>query len=286
MDNKKGYVGVEDGANYLKRLYVGINNTARRIIKGYVGVDGVAKLCYLIVTKVSYITSLTASFTEKVIPLHQPYGDFPITGKSGCIDFWFDSTATAKHDSKKKYFDYPWCAYADQNPALYGTYGYAQDLLAKHWYETGKSKKLNTGTLTKNSICEKEENHSLQHVRRPEVITLTASETEGHEGKSFVDVCDSKGNLLKAFDASGTYNIYPGMTLVFHARFDSGLGSDNGGNYACKVTVDGKVLGYRGASYWKVPDNIKAIKVTLAVDNHIEPLLAQSWIVTATTTKI
>ena len=243
-------------------------------------------LCYRLTNKVFYSTSLTASFTEKEIAPGQQYGSFPISSKSGRVDFWFDTTTTAKKDSKKKYIDYPWCAYADRNPELYNSYGYAQDLLAKHWYETGSSAGLKTGTLTATSVCAKDVSHTLQHVYRPDAIALTATETEGYEGKSFVDVYNSKNTMLVAFDKSGTYTIYPGMTLVFHARYDSGLGSDDGGNHACKVTIDGTVVGYRGASYWKVPDNIKAVKVTLAVDDHASPLFSQSWIITVKTTKL
>ena len=286
MDNKKGYVGVEDGANYLKRLYVGINDVARRIIKGYVGVDGVARLCYLLATRVKYQTELTASFAEKIIPVGQAYGAFPIAANNNRIDFWFNSTATAKNDTKKKYVDYPWCAYADANPSVYASYGYSQDLLAKHWYETGAAAGLSLGIITSDMICDTDIDHTLGHAYRPKSIAFTASQTEGTSGKSFVDVCDSKGTVLKAFTESGTYTIYPGMTLIFHARYNEGLGSDDGGNHACKVIIDGVVKGYRGATYWKVPNNIKAVKVNLEIDDHINPLLSQSWIITVTTTKL
>lgn len=289
MDNKKGYAGVEDGASYLKRLYVGINDTARRIIKGYVGVDGIARLCYLLATKVKYVTSLTASFTEKVVPVGQPYGSFPITAKDNRVDFWFDPTATAKNDKKKKYVDYPWCAYADANPSIYSSYGYSQDLLAKHWDTTGASKKLSLGSITENTICKSEEEHTLQHAycaRKIKVVIATKSESGS---KSMAEVFDSNGNSLKEFfgedtEKSATYYVYPGMKMKLYARHGSGFDGIGDDGSACAVTIDGVKKISMGTYTYTIPNNVSQLTLNLSNDTHAD--LGYSFRVTLSTSKI
>ena len=291
MDNKKGYAGVEDGASYLKRLYVGINDVARRIIKGYVGVDGVARLCYLLATRVKYQTELTASFAEKIIPVGQAYGAFPIAANNNRIDFWFNSTATAKNDKKKKYVDYPWCAYADANPSVYASYGYSQDLLAKHWDTTGASQKLSLGSITENTICETEEEHTLQHAycaRKIKVVIATKSEP-ADSGLPFAEVFNSKGVSQKSFmgtddEKNATYYVYPGMTMKLYARWNQGFGSIGSDGSACSVVIDGtKVLG-KGTYTYTIPNNVSQLTLSLSNDLHAD--FSGSYRVTMSTTKI
>lgn len=291
MDNKKGYVGVEDGANYLKRLYVGINDVARRIVKGYVGVDGVARLCYLLATKVKYQTALTTSFTEKIVPIGQTYGAFPITANSNRVDFWFDPTATAKNDKKKKYVDYPWCAYADANPSVYASYGYSQDLLAKHWDTTGASKKLDLGSITESTICDIEEEHTLQHAycaRKTKVVIATKSESANTD-YPFAEVFDSKGTLIKSIygtddEKNATYYVYPGMTLKLYARWIRGFGSVGSDGSACSITIDGTTYPGKGTRTYVIPNNVSQLTLNLSNDLHSD--LSNSYRVTLSTTKI
>lgn len=291
MDNKKGYVGVEDGANYLKKIYVGVHDVARRIVKGYVGVDGVARLCYLLATKVKYVTALSASFTEKIVPIGQAYRDFPIATNSNRVDFWFDPAATAKNDKKKKYVDYPWCAYADANPSVYASYGYSQDLLAKHWDTTGASQKLSLGSITENTICETEEEHTLQHAycaRKIKVVIATKSES-ADSGSPFAEVFNSKGVSQKSFMGTGdekdaTYYVYPGMTMKLYARWIQGFGSIGSDGSACSVVIDGtKVLG-KGTYTYTIPNNVSQLTLSLFKDPHVD--FSCSYRVTMSTTKI
>lgn len=291
MDNKKGYAGVEDGASYLKRLYVGINDVARRIIKGYVGVDGVARLCYLLATRVKYQTALTISFAEKIVPIGQPYGDFPIATNSNRVDFWFDPATTAKNDKKKKYVDYPWCAYADANPSVYASYGYSQDLLAKHWDTTGASQKLSLGSITENTICETEEEHTLQHAycaRKTKVVIATKSES-ADTNYPFAEVFDSKGTLIKSIygtdnEKNETYYVYPGMTLKLHAIWRKGLSDVGSDGSACSVTIDGTTYPGIGTRTYVIPNNVSQLTLNLSNDTHID--LSNSYRITLSTTKI
>lgn len=289
MDNKKGYAGVEDGASYLKRLYVGINDTARRIIKGYVGVDDVARLCYLLATKVKYQSAQTMLFAEKIVPIGQPYGDFPIAENSNRVDFWFDPAATAKNDKNKKYVDYPWCAYADANPSVYASYGYSQDLLAKHWDITGESQKLDLGGITENTICKIEEEHTLQHAytaRKIKVVIATKSESSSY---SMAEVFDSKGNSLKEFfgideEKSATYYVYPGMKMKLYARHGSGFTGIGDDGSACAVTIDGVKKINQGTYTYTIPNNVSQLTLNLSNDLHAD--LGYSFRVTLSTTKI
>lgn len=128
------YVGVDNKARKAKKMYVGVDGKARKIKKVYIGVDGKARLCYssgetVIIT---YSSSLSLSYTSKTIESGTAYGSFPLTANSNRVDFWFESGATAKHDSSKSYASYPWCAYADANSDLYSAYGYNQGRLAQH----------------------------------------------------------------------------------------------------------------------------------------------------------
>lgn len=289
MENKKGYVGVEDGANYLKRLYVGINDVARRIIKGYVGVDGIARLCYLLATRVKYETALTTSFTEKIAPVGQPYGSFPITAKDNRVDFWFDPTATAKHDSKKKYVDYPWCAYADANATVYDSYGYAQDLLAKHWDTTGASQKLSLGTITEDTLCNKDIDHTLQHAYCARKIKVTIATKSEHSSYSMAEVFDSNGNSLIEFfgkdeEKSATYYVYPGMKMKLYARHKSGFNGVGDDGSACAVTIDGVKKINMGTYTYTIPNNVSQLTLNLSNDTHAD--LGYSFRVTLSTTKI
>lgn len=275
MDNKKGYVGVEDGANYLKRLYVGINDVARRIVKGYVGVDGVARLCYLLATKVKYVTSLTASFTEKVVPVGQPYGSFPITAEDNRVDFWFDPTATAKYDSQKKYVDYPWCAYADANATVYDSYGYAQDLLAKHWDTTGASKKLNLGVITEDTVCSKEIDHTLQHVSKPRKIPVIVADASQTSSQYFAQLLDSTSTSLKTWtgtdaEKSTSVNAYPGMKIKLFARYEEGLLGVGDDGSACLININGTQVMKKGTYTYTVPDDISNIYLNVSVDDHYD----------------
>ena len=143
------FVGIGNKARRAIKLLVGVKDKARRITKVYVGVNDVAQLCYeAIKVTVSYVTSLTASYTTKEIWFGDKYSLPTITpSNSSREDFWFKPDATAKNDSKKKYIDYPWCAYADANSSVYKSYGYSQDLLAKHWNETGRAAGYSKGDV-------------------------------------------------------------------------------------------------------------------------------------------
>lgn len=292
MNNKKGYVGVEDGANCLKKIYVGVHDMAHRIIKGYVGVDGVARLCYLFVTKVKYITTLSSSFIEKMVPIGQPYGDFPISENSNRVDFWLENPeTTARFDSSKSYKDYPWCIYADKNLELYRTYGYAQDLLAKHWDTVGANNKWSLGSVTKDTICTKEEEHTLHHmycVRKTKVVIATKSEN-ALDNYPFAEVFDSKGTLIKSIygtddEKNATYYVYPGMTLKLYARWIQGWGSVGSDGSACSITIDGTTYPGKGTRTYVIPNNVSQLTLNLSNDLHSD--FSNSYRVTLSTTKI
>lgn len=291
MNNKKGYVGVEGGANHLKQIYVGVHDMAHRVIKGYVGVNGVARLCYLLITKVKYQTTLTMSFTEKIVSIGQAYGAFPITVNSDRVDFWFDPASTAKYDKNKKYVDYPWCAYADANPSVYTSCGYSQDLLAKHWDITGASEELSLGSITESTICKTGEEHTLQHTycaRQTKVAIATGSES-ADANYPFAEVFDSKGTLLKSIygtdDEKNTiYYVYPGMTLKLYARQLQSQGSVGSDDSACSITIDGITYPGEGIQTYIIPNN--ASQITLNLSNDVHDDLSNSYQVTLLTTKI
>lgn len=287
---KKFYRGINNKATEMKKFYIGVGNKAKRVVKMYIGIDNVAKICYeLTKVTISYVTNLTSSFTSKTIYIGDKYTVPTITpSNSNREDFWFKSDATAKNDSKKKYIDYPWCAYADANPNIYQLYGYSQDMLAKHWNEIGRAIGLSKGDAA-SQLCLTEENHTLQHVYRPKVVTITATASEGSYSKSFANIHNSSNSILYDFISTGagyssTQNAYPGMYLVLHARHASGAANVGSDGSACAVKINGTKVSGRGEYAYKIPNDVKAIKVVLSVDDHWDG--GESWIVSVTTTKL
>lgn len=287
---KKFYRGINNKATEMKKFYIGVGNKAKRVVKMYIGIDNVAKICYeLAKVTISYVTNLTSSFTSKTIYIGHKYPIPTITpSNSNREDFWFKSDATAKNDSKKKYIDYPWCAYADANPNVYKLYGYSQDMLAKHWNETGRAVGYSKGDVA-SQTCLTEEDHTLQHVYRSKVVKITATASESSSSKSFANIHNSKNNILYNFISTGsnyssTQNAYPGMYLILQARHVDGLSNVGSDGSACAVKIDGKKVSGRGEYTYKIPDDIKSIKVVLSIDNHWDG--GQSWVVSVTTTKL
>lgn len=287
---KKFYIGVQDKAHQMKKGYIGIDGKARQIKKIYIGINNIAKLCYeRIKTKITYLSNLTLSFNTKEIYSGEKYLLPSITPtNSNREDFWFKSDATAKNDSKKKYIDYPWCAYADANSSVYNSYGYSQDMLAKHWNETGRAAGYSKGDAA-SQLCLTEENHTLQHVYRPKVVTITATASQTSHSRSFANIHNSSNSILYAFISDGegysnTQNAYPGMYLILHARHEDGLLGVGSDGSACAVKINGTKVSGRGEYAYKIPNDIKAIKVVLGVDDHWDG--GESWVVTVTTTKL
>lgn len=282
------YRGIKNIARIFKRMYIGVNNKARPIRKAYIGIDGIARLCFETQKViVSYVTSLTSSFSSKTVYVGDLYPTSPTVtpANSNRVDFWFPANATAKKSTSKKYIDYPWYAYADANSDLYTKYGYAEDLLAKHWNETGKSKGLSLGDAA-TLRCLTEEDHIVQHVYRPKAITLTAKHsTEAYSGYSYVTIKNSKGNTLQTFSTTGaaatnTYTVYPGMKITITSRYWAGISESRTTSF---IKLNGTTVVNGAGSYtYTVPTDIKAMTISLIEDDH---LLGQSWQITATTTK-
>ena len=290
---KNIYIGIANKAHQIAKGFIGIDNKARRIKKIYIGVNNIAKLCYNALVTISYVTSLTANYTSKEMWLYDKYSLPTLTPtNSNRVDFWFDPSATAKNDSKKKYIDYPWCAYADANSSVYSSYGYAQDLLAKHWDTTGASKNLSLGTVTTNTICEKKEDHTLQHTycaRKIKVVIAAKSEAALTD-LPFAEAFDSKGVSQKTFmgtddEKNTTYYVYPGMKMKLYAKWDKGFGSVGSDGSACSVTIDGvKVLAGIGTYTYTIPNNVSQLTLNLSNDLHTD--FSSSYRVTMSTTKI
>ena len=281
---RKIYRGINNRANEMKRFYIGVGNKARRAIKIYVGIDDIARLCYKSVrVTISYITNLKASFTSKVIYTGEKYIVPTISpANSQREDFWFDPSATAKHDKSKKYIDYPWCAFADINSYAYEECGYAQDLLAQHYRRYNKT---DNGDIT-SSICEKDENHSLQHVYVSKYVTVTGTAPEITESNDFATIYNSKNEIVDRFWAWNDWSstVYPGMVIQFHARHSDGLANVGSDGSACWVKINGNKVSQRGSYYYKIPNNTTSIKISLNVDYHWDG--GQSWQITVTTTEI
>lgn len=280
------FSGIDNVAQKGKKAYIGIDGIARKVKKMYIGVENIARLCYQAFIKVTYQSDLDMSFTEKEIEEEgDVYGDFPITSDSNRVDFWFHPETLATNDPGKKYVDYPWCAYADLYSDLYQQMGYREDYLAQHWNENGISEGRSLGTLTSSSICEKQEDHTLYHVYRPKVITLTGVGGTTTGIATFWEVLGSDGTSLGSqlgTVSTKTMNVYPGMTINFYARHVDGsfnVGSDGS---ACWVKIDGTTVGGRGTYAYTVPTDISAIKIVLNVDNHWDGGL--SYQITVTTT--
>ena len=74
------------------------------------------------------------------------------------------------------------------------------------------------------------------------------------------------------------------MYLILHARHADGFASVGSNGSACAVKIDGKKVSGRGEYAYKIPNDIKAIRVVLSVDDHWDG--GESWIVSVTTTKL
>ena len=290
---KRVYIGVNDKARRVKRVYLGINNIARKVKKIYIGVGNVARLCYTAFVNVTYKSSKALSFTSKEVEPETAYGAFPTisqtipSGCSGRVDFWFHPNATAKYDSSKKYIDYPWCAYADAHPDLYSQYGYAQDLLAKHWYTDGRVyTNWPLGTLTADNVCTLEDNHELQHVYRP-LRTWNANHLsiESITGAVAWEIKDSKGNVVYAQGSTALgydQSIFPGMTITAYGRWFDGLTNVGADGSACGVWlgIDGgsetkKTSGVNKTFTYTVPNNVYKVRIELLQDRHWDG--GESW---------
>lgn len=292
---KKGklFKGVNNKPKEVDILRFKVNGEYKQVKKVYVGVNNIAKLCYSGVAKVTYSSKQTLSFSTKEILISQAYGDLPtMTANSNYTDFWFNPNTTAKHDSSKKYVDYPWCAYADSYDTVYANYGYAQDLLTKYWTEVGKDFGHKNGTMTGKEICTTREDHTIQHVRvRSSAATLKALDTgdaSSLRNTYFVEVFNSKGQSVFSRTpdntGTGTYSLYPGMKINFYARHEDGWAGVGDDGSACKITIDGKKVHGRGTFTYDVPDNLKTISVRVDGDDHWDG--GQSWVVVVTTTTL
>lgn len=193
------------------------------------------------------------------------------------------------NDETKKYIDYPWCAYADANPSLYTTYGYAEDLLAKHWDSTGAKKGLALGGIINTTICTKETEHTLQEICRPRKITCKSYKyddiTGVNDSNNSCLVYDSKGNQIYAHANNGTvtWTLYPGYKVRFLLRWEPPL-FGSGSASRTWVKINGKqVATGRGQYDYVVPNDISAMDITIFI-NVRDDLSADSQF-TVTTTK-
>lgn len=281
------YVGVDNKARKAKKMYVGVDGKARKIKKVYIGVDGKARLCYSSSTavKVTYSSSKTLSFTSKTINSDDVYGLLPtITPDIANItSFWFLPDATAAKDSSKKYIDYPWCAYADAHSDLYSAYGYAQDRLAKHYEEHGYSEGRATGSITYNTVCKKDVDHTLQHVYRSSKITFTNDGMLQDDKHTCAVAYYSDGTQAASF-TTGTNiggTLYPGMYIIFTATQKNGIGADTN---TCSITINGTKVKGEGSYKYTIPNNVSSIYMRALQDWHKN--LGWSTIITVTTTTI
>ncbi len=291
------YVGINNIARKIPKIYVGVDGIARKVKRVYIGVDNKARLCFDFGkkrVKVNYISNLTLNATQRELNVGEPYGTMPITPRGelltapGRVDFWFYPNAKAQHDSSKPYKTNPWCAYADVNPTLYSQYGYAKDLLAKHWRETGEPNGWNLGGVTPSTICENEEEHNLEHAYQISGVVLECGSTVSGlvTDKTWCDVYSSTGSLIfsvKGEDVLGeTDRVHPGMTIQFHARHQSGILNVGSDGSACWVTLNGQKVSGRGTYTYTVPENIKTITASITTDNHYDG--GMSWQIAVTTT--
>lgn len=284
---KKFYIGVNNTARKARKIYIGINNIARTVKKVYVGVDNVAKLCFAWV-KVLYNSTLNLSFTKKEMQMGDTYGNFPtLPSDSNRVDFWFYPDALVGNGSGVKYVDSPWSAYADLYPDLYKQMGYREDYLAQHWVEHGISEGRSLGGLTPTTICNKEDDHTLQHVYSVKTVACTGIGGVTSGKGAFATLYYTDGAKAKEFriqDASTQFTAYPGMYIIFNAQHingNAGVGADGS---ACYVKIDGVKVSGAGRYTYYIPRNVKAISMTGAIDNHWD--LGQSWVINVTTTKI
>ena len=305
---KKFYIGIENKARKMIKGYIGINGKARRIKKIYIGVNNIARLCYeKIKVKVTYLSNLTLSFKSKDIYPEEEYTFPTVTpSNSNRQDFWFYPESTAKKDSSKKYIDYPWCAYADANAEAYNKCKYVQDKLAMHWLSTGKSKGYSKGDLTK---CEKEIDHTIQHVYSNGVSCTFKGEGEKTAGSSYTyaEVFTSDGtniinfigrgiplftainDIINIFSSStvqtafeGTTTLFPGTKIKLITRYNEGLLGIGSGGSACYIKINGTKVAGRGSYTYTIPNNIKTLKVQLGMDTHYDG--GESWVINVTTT--
>lgn len=281
------YVGVDNKARKAKKMYVGIDGKARKIKKVYIGVDGKARLCYTLTSsvKVTYSSSKTLSFTSKTIDTGTKYPIPSITPVDAVrADFWVQSGATAKNDSSKKYADYPWCVYADAHPDVYNTYGYAQDRLAKHYWENGASEGRTLGGITPSTVCEKEVDHTLQHVYASHMVSITNDGELQDNYITFATLYYSNGTQARIFETGRdeTYVAYPGMYIIFNAVWKEGVIGTTPNN--CSITINGVKVQGKGTYKYTIPNNVSKIYMRGQQDIHTN--LGYSTVITVTTTTI
>ncbi len=277
---KKTYFGDKS----VKNIYLNVSGVNKRVRRLYFHTNNTNKLCYSCpkVTFKSTLDLILGSTEGKEINkdvfTDTAYGTFPTaSSNSNRVDFWCYPNATAKFDSTKKYVDNPWCIYCDANSAnsssgLYKSCGYTEDKLAEHWATEGykSSSGFILGGLSAADICTETADHTIQHCYSTKTISISA--TCGTAAKTYADLYNSSGTLVRSFTMNGNsvngVTGYPGMYFIFHARHQDGTFNVGSDGSACAVNINGTKVSGRGDYTYTLPRNISKLVIAAASDNH------------------